>query len=132
MEENKRNQMALLLISRKIRITLSEPNSEESMRISKSMAKKTGIGYLEIHRFHNAVLNNNVANSFKPERANQISLAMIKEVIRSSGDLPNQKMRGQLSEFANDLGVSFNDVLEFIREIYTEIVNEALRPQSQA
>jgi hypothetical protein len=96
------------------------------------MAKKTGIGYLEIHRFHNAVLNNNVANSFKPERANQISLAMIKEVIRSSGDLPNQKMRGQLSEFANDLGVSFNDVLEFIREIYTEIVNEALRPQSQA
>ena len=132
MEESKRNQIALLLISAKIRRTLPEPNSKDSMSISKSMAKKTGIGYLEIHRFHNAVLNNNVENSFKTERMNQISFTMIKEIIRSEGELPNQKTRGQLSEFANDTGMSFNDMLEFFREIYIQIINESLRPQSQA
>lgn len=127
-----RNNIALRLVTNKIRATFDEPNSEKSSKVAKTVAKRTGISHMEIHRFHNAILNNNISNSFKPERAEQIALILIKSTLQAEGEMPNQKMRGQLSELANEFGVSFNDLLEFVREIYLEIINETLKPQSQA
>ncbi len=128
----RKKEVALILIKRKVQITLNEPNTAESKRIAKSVAPKTGIGHLEIHRFHNAIINNNLERSFEPSRASDIALALIRAVIEEEGRLPDTKFRGQMSGFANEVGLSFNELLEFCREIYIEIVNDVLRPQSQA
>ena len=128
----RKKEIALTLIERKIQITFNEPNSTESKRAAKTMAPRTGINHLEIHRFHNAIINKNVERSFDSSRALDIALALMKATIEGEGRLPNSKLRGQMSSFANEASISFNELLEFCREIYIDIINDVLRPQSQA
>lgn len=130
MKTKRKNAIALFLITRKIKITFSEPDSAHSIRIAKGMAEATGISYLEIHRFHNAVIRDNLERSFSSERASIIAYAMMKEVLRKQPI--NAKNGGQISEFANEVGISFNELLEYCRAVYTEIIEDVFRAQSVA
>lgn len=127
----RKKDLALILIRRKVKMSFEEPNSQHSRNVAKTIGIRTGINHLEIHRFHNAIINNNLENSFEHERSKDIAYAVIKAIMEREG-FNGVKIRGQLSEAANSLGVSFNELLEFCRETYTEIISEALRPQSQA
>ena len=126
-----KNHIILVLLTRKIKQTFVEPNSKKSTAVAKNYAALTGIGWMEIHRFHNAVINNNLENSFKADRIELIARILIKMAMRSEKIMPNENLRGQMSRLANDLGVSFNDMLEVARELYKEIIDETLKPQSQ-
>ncbi len=130
MTTEEKRRIAVILISLKIRITLENPNSEESKRIALIMEKRTGIPYQEIHRFHNAILNNNLENSFKESRAGEIAWNLCKGFLRH--EKLNSNFRGQMSEFANEQKISFNKLLEVLRDLFHEIIDETLQPQSKA
>jgi hypothetical protein len=121
--------MAVIIISMKIRATLENPNSEKSKEISSILEKKTGIPDGEIHRFHNAVLNENLHNSFKEERAGEIAWALCKTFLQH--EYPSMRLRGHLGTFANEQQVSLNHVLETFRTLFHEIIDENLSAQSK-
>lgn len=120
----------MILIEFKIRTSLENPNSEKSKSIARGMEERTGISQLEIHRFHNAVLNNNVLRSFNEQRSGEIAWALCKAFLRNEKYI--MKVRGQLSLFANQEKVSFNDLLETMRCLYHEIIDEELAAQLKA
>lgn len=130
MTDEELRQMAVIIISLKIRITFKNPNSEKSRRACKTLEEKTGIPHGEIHRFHNAVLNNNLHNSFKEKRAGEIAWLLCKTLVQNQRH--NTQFRGQLSEFANEQQVSFNRVLETFRTLFHEVIEENLAPQNVA
>lgn len=131
MNQDTKKSIVLALISLRITNAFPEPNTRASQKVAARFARSTGESELILHRFHNAVINNNVHNSFG-EKGFVLARLILKEHMREMKFLPNPTMRGDLGKFANNNKLSFNDVLEVVREIYCEIISEELEAQSRA
>ncbi len=132
MTKNEKNSIIWAMVCLKVRNTFEVPNSDKSKSISKRIARTTGLSSLEVHRFHNAILNDNAENSFTASRREELARIILKDTIARTDDFLTGEIRGQLSTFANRCGYSFNNMLEVVRELLIEIVNDVFAPQSKA
>lgn len=132
MTKNEKNAIIWSMVCLKIKNTLEVPNSDKSRSMAKRIARTTGLSSLEVHRFHNAVLNDNAENSFTAARREELSRIILKDTLVRADKFLTGEVRGQLSFFANKCGYSFNNMLEVVRELLIEIVNDVFAPQSKA
>ena len=90
--------------------------------------KNTGIHASELRRFFLAIKRNDLDQSFTKKRAGEIGRALFKHSIMCDGRMPNKKIRDELFEFSILHGIDYNELLETVKDITFEIINEALIP----
>ena len=122
--------VTLIVAAQMIRKNLRAPNSTASKRIADYVEKASGISSLELHRFNNAIVNNNVHNSFKEERAHLIARAFIKADIRYQKKLPDEGGQGSLKAIAQKEQLPLEKVLEVYRVMFKEVIDELLTPST--
>lgn len=119
-------QTALLITSAVVRRNLDQPNSELSKKIAAAVEDYTGISQLEVHRFHNAIVNKNVHNSFREDRAHELAGSFLKADILFQKKLAFGPGRKRLEKMAKDEQIPLSYVLATYRALFIEIINEEL------